>query len=219
MGPRVAGTTRLPAEALGLCRAIWGRCGRRIAVSHTGEPSGGGLRRLRDGVPNALTVARLLLGLSFPMLPVQLQIPAFLAALATEFLDGTLARRFGCESVFGQILDPIADKTFLVCVLGTLLARGILAPWAALLLALRDVIVLVGSVSVALFWGPKALARLPAAWPGKVTTAVQLALMLWVLAAGRLPLWALVPAALLSLWAGIDYVLRFLRSERRVCAS
>jgi CDP-diacylglycerol--glycerol-3-phosphate 3-phosphatidyltransferase len=46
---------------------------------------------------------------------------AFVAAAATDFFDGWLARRLDATSVWGAILDPIADKV-LVCaaVLGLL---------------------------------------------------------------------------------------------------
>jgi CDP-diacylglycerol--glycerol-3-phosphate 3-phosphatidyltransferase len=46
---------------------------------------------------------------------------AFVAAAVTDFFDGWLARRLGAVSVWGAILDPIADKV-LICaaVLGLL---------------------------------------------------------------------------------------------------
>lgn len=35
----------------------------------------------------------------------------------TDFLDGQLARRFGWHSHFGAILDPVADKLFVLCLI------------------------------------------------------------------------------------------------------
>jgi CDP-diacylglycerol--glycerol-3-phosphate 3-phosphatidyltransferase len=53
---------------------------------------------------------------------------AFVVAAVTDFFDGALARRMNATSVWGAILDPIADKV-LVCgaVLG-LLCQGANAP-------------------------------------------------------------------------------------------
>lgn len=45
----------------------------------------------------------------------------FLFAAATDLLDGFVARRFAQQSKFGQILDPIADKILLSCVLYAML--------------------------------------------------------------------------------------------------
>jgi CDP-diacylglycerol--glycerol-3-phosphate 3-phosphatidyltransferase len=74
---------------------------------------------------------------------------AFVVAAVTDFFDGWLARRWGAVSVWGAILDPIADKV-LICaaVLGllALAASPALAIPAALILfrefavsALREV--------------------------------------------------------------------------------
>ena len=81
-------------------------------------------------VPNALTFARLLaapgVAVPFMLLPrPEADIWAlgiFLAAAATDFLDGWLARRLGQESALGRVLDPIADKAMVVIALALLLA-------------------------------------------------------------------------------------------------
>ena len=53
---------------------------------------------------------------------------AFVVAAITDFLDGALARRLHAETVWGAILDPIADKV-LVC--GVILGLLSLGPNAA----------------------------------------------------------------------------------------
>lgn len=67
----------------------------------------------------------------------------FLAAVATDWLDGWLARRMNIVSAFGKIIDPIADK---ILVLGTLLAllrhKDLDIPvWAVFLLIMRELLV------------------------------------------------------------------------------
>lgn len=80
-------------------------------------------------VPNAITVARLLLaGVFFVMLgfyqyegrgdPTFLNVAfaVYLVAAATDFLDGYLARRWAVTSAFGRVVDPFCDK---ILVLGS----------------------------------------------------------------------------------------------------
>ena len=68
-----------------------------------------------------------------------------LFAAATDLGDGLVARRFGQISRLGKLLDPLADKLFLACLLAALaLWRG-LPLWLLGMLLCRDlVIVLVG---------------------------------------------------------------------------
>jgi CDP-diacylglycerol--glycerol-3-phosphate 3-phosphatidyltransferase len=55
---------------------------------------------------------------------------AFVVAAVTDFFDGWLARRWGAVSVWGSILDPIADKV-LIC--AAVLGLMALAPSLALI--------------------------------------------------------------------------------------
>ena len=101
-------------------------------------------------IPNALTVARILLT---PLMLVLLVTPTFwarLGALAlfmvasiSDYLDGVIARRMEAHSQMGKFLDPMADK---ILVLGTFITLSVLYPqvvpwWAVLLIALRDALV------------------------------------------------------------------------------
>ncbi|MGH6986462.1 MAG: CDP-diacylglycerol--glycerol-3-phosphate 3-phosphatidyltransferase [Caulobacteraceae bacterium] len=61
-----------------------------------------------------------------------LALAAFVIAAVTDFFDGMLARRLGAESLWGAILDPIADKV-LVC--GAIVGLVALSPDPALALA------------------------------------------------------------------------------------
>jgi len=102
-------------------------------------------------LPNALTLARLALipvyvalilastgGRSWPAAIV------FGAAAITDQIDGFLARRWHVESAFGKIADPLADRLMIDAAVILLLHAGRL-PWAALLIPLRDVVVLIGT--------------------------------------------------------------------------
>lgn len=84
----------------------------------------------------------------------------------TDFLDGYLARKLGQTSVLGQILDPVADRLYILAVVVGLALRDIIPWWAALSLPLRDL----------LLWGLVPLLRtrgysaLPVHFLGKAAT-------------------------------------------------
>jgi cardiolipin synthase len=58
----------------------------------------------------------------------------------TDFLDGWLARRLNQASVLGQILDPVADRLYILAVVIGLALRDVIPWWAALSLPLRDLL-------------------------------------------------------------------------------
>ena len=70
-----------------------------------------------------------------------------LIAGATDIGDGWVARHYDQVSRLGKILDPLADKIFLACLLGTLVHWRDLPLWLLAMLLVRDLaIVLVGGV-------------------------------------------------------------------------
>lgn len=69
-----------------------------------------------------------------------------LVAVATDFLDGALARRSGQVTDLGKILDPLADK---VCVDSMALALALWRDfpwWAAGVIVGRDLLILAGGL-------------------------------------------------------------------------
>jgi CDP-diacylglycerol--glycerol-3-phosphate 3-phosphatidyltransferase len=100
-------------------------------------------------LPNALTVARLLL---IPVF-VALLVPAeggeswaaaivFGVAGVTDQVDGFLARRWHVESAFGKIADPLADRLMIDTAVLLLFWHDRL-PWIALLIPARDLALIV----------------------------------------------------------------------------
>jgi cardiolipin synthase len=84
----------------------------------------------------------------------------------TDFLDGWLARKLNQQSVVGQILDPVADRLYILAVVIGLALRDIIPWWMAISLPLRDL----------LMWGLVPLLRtrgysaLPVHFLGKAAT-------------------------------------------------
>jgi phosphatidylglycerophosphate synthase len=142
-------------------------------------------------------------------MPARWWLTALLAAAATEFLDGQVARLLRAPGTTGKILDPIADKTFVVCVLATLLVAGAVKPWQLILVISRDIVVTAGALWVAARRGISAVNRMSPSAVGKLTTAAQFLFLLAVVATGRIDVPLLIVTAVLSAWAAIDYVLRF----------
>ncbi|MSY85266.1 MAG: CDP-alcohol phosphatidyltransferase family protein [Actinobacteria bacterium] len=56
----------------------------------------------------------------------------------TDWLDGWLARRWGQTSVLGQVLDPVADRLYILAVVVGLALREVIPWWLAVSLPLRD---------------------------------------------------------------------------------
>jgi phosphatidylglycerophosphate synthase len=65
-------------------------------------------------IPNLLSAARLVLGLAFAAVPVSWRLVVVVVAGATEFLDGALRRLWHFSGAMGHLLDPIADKVFVL---------------------------------------------------------------------------------------------------------
>ena len=102
-------------------------------------------------LPNALTLSRLVLIPVFVVLMVKAgdahSWPAglvFGAAGVTDQIDGFLARAWRVESRFGKIADPLADRLMIDAAVILLVAYGRI-PWAGLVVvAARDLLLLVG---------------------------------------------------------------------------
>jgi cardiolipin synthase len=98
-------------------------------------------------LPNLITLLRLLL---VPVVAVLLAEQRYAAAFVayavgalSDGIDGWLARRLKAESQVGVILDPVADKTFIVTVVFVLTWAALLPLWLAIPLIARDVLILI----------------------------------------------------------------------------
>ncbi len=84
----------------------------------------------------------------------------------TDYLDGWLARRLDQFTKLGEILDPVADRLYILAVVIGLYLRDIIPWWVALALPLRDL----------LLWGlvpilrTRGFSALPVHFLGKAAT-------------------------------------------------
>ncbi|PKL95939.1 MAG: CDP-alcohol phosphatidyltransferase [Gammaproteobacteria bacterium HGW-Gammaproteobacteria-8] len=104
---------------------------------------------LRD-LPNVLTVTRMLLvaPLVYLLLTERFVAALILALIVgfSDWLDGALARRFGWQSEFGGMLDPLADKLMMISLFATLAWLGALPWWLFGLAIVRDLIIVAGGL-------------------------------------------------------------------------
>ncbi len=178
------------------------------------------LRRFVALLPNLLSLLRLVLAGIFPVLPIGWRLPVVIAGGVSDWLDGFVARRFDARSRSGSLLDAIADKLFVVSVLVTLCAAGQLGWWQGVAVMARDLMVAFVTSYVAMRRDWAAFHRLIPRLPGKLTTMLQFALFITVLAWESPTATTVVftATALCSGLAGGDYVVQFgkaLRQERR----
>lgn len=94
-------------------------------------------------VPNLLSAVRLAGVPVFLWLVLGPEADAWALALLmfsgfTDWLDGWLARRWQQTSVLGQVLDPVADRLYILAVVVGLALRDVIPWWLAVSLPLRD---------------------------------------------------------------------------------
>jgi CDP-diacylglycerol--glycerol-3-phosphate 3-phosphatidyltransferase len=98
-------------------------------------------------VSNAISCCRLLLvaplawALSAPEPSLPLVLGIFLAAYVSDLADGWLARRLRQVTEAGKVIDPLADKAFVLAAALLLSAQGRLPAWFLVLVILRDVVI------------------------------------------------------------------------------
>jgi CDP-diacylglycerol--glycerol-3-phosphate 3-phosphatidyltransferase len=171
--------------------------------------------------PNLLTLGRiamvpLIVYLLFFTGPTAAIITAlvFLAAIATDFLDGYVARNYGSGTNLGKFLDPLADKLVVMAALIMLAAmprNPHVPPWMVVVLVSREFII--------------TALRAIAAVEGHIIAADELGKYKMVLqyiavegllihytwlhvdffAAGLFVLWLSIG---MSLWSGVDYIIK-----------
>lgn len=145
----------------------------------------------------------------------------FVTAAASDGLDGWIARRFNQKSDFGAFIDPIADKSLLLT--GVLVLSFVdwckpgwrLPPWFAVIVFLRDCIILFG---VVILWRCKRKVKFVPHWTGKICTVTQMFALGWVMlkVVDLPPLWPCLVAGFFTAWSGVLYVMqgrRILKGE------
>ncbi len=170
-------------------------------------------------VPNVLTVIRILL---VPVLIVALLEKSgdgdllaaivFAVASVTDAIDGYLARSRNWVTTFGKLMDPIADKLLIVAALVALVSLGRLEAWVAMVIIAREFAVTVLRVAAGAQQGTVIAASV---W-GKLKTAVQVAMVMALIAYHHHPLWVsllVYVTVIVTVLSGADYFFGLRRRE------
>jgi CDP-diacylglycerol--glycerol-3-phosphate 3-phosphatidyltransferase len=65
----------------------------------------------------------------------------FAAASVTDYFDGAIARKRGQITLFGQIMDPLADKLLMITALVCLVQVGVVPGWMVVIIIWRELAV------------------------------------------------------------------------------
>lgn len=133
-------------------------------------------------IPNILTTMRLILAVPVCLLILDEHYSAVLwvAFIAgfSDAIDGYLARRLNALSYYGAVVDPLADKVLLLSTYTAFAVVGLLPCWVAVLLVLRDLLIISGTLIYRRRFGRYKMA--PSVW-GKSSTAAQILFALMLL--------------------------------------
>jgi phosphatidylglycerophosphate synthase len=153
----------------------------------------------------ALAITRLLAGVLFPFVDGSIRLPLLMYAGISGLVDTTVTRQLGESSRFGRFMNPIADKTFVLLVAGTLFLDGSVAWWEFLILTSRDLVVIAISVAVMFRHLQEPMETSPLLI-GKIATASQYIFLLTIIVVPVAHWLAFMLAAATSLLAAIAYV-------------
>lgn len=134
----------------------------------------------------------------------------FLAAAATDLLDGYLARRWGQVTTVGTLLDPIADKLLISAALIAMVQVRMVPAWIAILIIGRE-FAISGLRSIAASAGY----TIQASELGKTKMVLQVVAITLVLLAQHwkdlqgVAWFALVAVVIFALASAIDYFRKF----------
>jgi cardiolipin synthase (CMP-forming) len=121
-------------------------------------------------VPNVLSALRLVGVPVFLWLLVRgddgWALLVLMASGITDYLDGKIARHYGLESRVGQLLDPIADRLYVLTTLLALAWRDVIPWWLVVVLLARDVFMALVLVALR----PYGYTDLPVHFVGKAAT-------------------------------------------------
>lgn len=173
-------------------------------------------------LPNAISILRIILVAPILwLISEEYYLPAtalFLLAGFSDGIDGYLAKRFDWHSRLGALLDPIADKLLVAGVFVMLVYAGLIPLWLAVMVVLRDVVIVGGATAY------NFLVRPVDGEPtriSKLNTALELLLLLFVLARAasgwppQVSITVIGACVLVTVVvSGIDYVLSWSRRAR-----
>ncbi|WP_238596869.1 CDP-diacylglycerol--glycerol-3-phosphate 3-phosphatidyltransferase [Corynebacterium heidelbergense] len=130
----------------------------------------------------------------------------FALLMATDQVDGHLARKYRVITDFGKLADPIADKALMISALVCLNVLGELWWWVTAVIVVRELGITLWRMVLA-----RRSMVVPASQGGKLKTVLQtLAVALYVMPVGGLITWAahgvMAVAVVITVVTGVQYL-------------
>ena len=172
---------------------------------------------------NLITIVRIILvPLFLVILLTEMQNKEFIAfaifiiAAVTDSIDGYVARKYNQVSDLGKFLDPLADKLLVTAALIALVYLQEVETWVAAIIILREIF-----ISAFRFYFLVKNASFSASVPAKIKTTFQIVALAILIIYRRLPYAnylgmlgtvVLYIAVVLTVYSGVEYVIRLSRS-------
>jgi len=173
-------------------------------------------------IPNAISIMRIMLILPILALFVSGEfgwaLSLFVIAGLSDGIDGYIAKKYHWETRLGAFLDPAGDKLLVAWSFGTLAYLGHIPVWLAVIVILRDVIIVAGS-----FIYHYLVSRLEGdpTFISKLNTGLEFAFLIFIMSrAGfgwpdKITITVVGAAVLVTVViSGYDYVSNWIRSAR-----
>jgi cardiolipin synthase (CMP-forming) len=164
-------------------------------------------------LPNTVSFSRFVMAAGFlAARTTEVRLALIGAASVSDALDGWLARRRGQVSRIGAILDPVADRTFVLVAVMVYVARGEISRGDYFVLIARDLATAIGFLVARLVpW----LRTVPfrARLAGKLVTTSQLITLVVVLIAPAAVPWCVLAVGALSAVSIFDYTMALWRAR------
>ncbi|HEY5087634.1 MAG TPA: CDP-alcohol phosphatidyltransferase family protein [Gemmatimonadaceae bacterium] len=166
-------------------------------------------------VPNVISLSRMALAVAFVLISdTHTRIVLIAVAALTDLLDGLVARLADQRSTVGALLDPIADRLFVLAAVSAYLLSGLFGTGQYFIFISRDIATAVGFLVARIIpWLRPVTFR--ARLLGKAVTVLQLATLITVLLEPSATTGLIVAIGLLSAMSIFDYTLALWRARVR----
>ena len=169
-------------------------------------------------LPNILSVLRLLsIVLLIWFFKNGMNMAAFityLAASATDAIDGYIARKYDLITPLGKLLDPLADKLMLITVLVCMYISGILPLWIPIVIVIKEFVQIIGGF----FLLHKKDTVVQSNIFGKLTTvffSISVVLLFWHDYLAPYDKYALVFTVIFAVFALIQYIVLYVKAVEK----
>jgi len=166
-------------------------------------------------LPNSISLSRLILALAFVLTSGRWERTLLIVAAGlTDVLDGWAARIGNSASVAGAIIDPFADRVFVLTAVSAYLFGGLLSIVQYFIFLSRDLATAIGFLVARIIPWLRPV-RFRARLLGKGVTVLQLATLMAVLLFPQATTGLIVAIGLLSAMSILDYTLALWRARAR----